>query len=78
MEQPIYLFVALAVGLFVGAGVIWLVQRSLITHLTDQLASSEKGLQKLLVEHDSLTLLQSQLSNEKQEISIEIAELKKR
>ena len=77
MEQPIYLLVALTVGLFAGAGIIWLVQRAFTTRLTERLFSSEKDLQKLLAEHDSLTLLQSQLSKEKQELSIEVAELKK-
>ena len=77
MEQPIYLLVALTVGLFTGAGIIWLVQRAFTTRLTERLFSSEKDLQKLLAEHDSLTLLQSQLSKEKQELSIEVAELKK-
>ena len=68
MEQPIYLFVALAVGLFVGAGVIWLAQRAFTTHLTERLFSSEKDLQKLLVEHDSLR-------NKKDELSTEITKL---
>ena len=77
MEQQIYLLVALTVGLFTGAGIIWLVQRAFTTRLTERLFSSEKDLQKLLAEHDSLTLLQSQLSKEKQELSIEVAELKK-
>ena len=77
MEQPIYLLVALTVGLFAGAGIIWLVQRAFTTRLTERLFSSEKDLQKLLAEHDSLTLLQIQLSKEKQELSIEFAELKK-
>ena len=77
MEQPIYLLFALIVGLFAGAGVIWLVQRALIIRLTEQLSSSEKDLQKLLAEHDSLTLIHNQLSKEKQDLRIEIAELKK-
>ena len=77
MEQPIYLLFALIVGLSAGAGVIWLVQRALIIRLTEQLSSSKKDLQKLLVEHDSLTLIQNQLSKEKQDLRIEIAELKK-
>lgn len=77
MEQLIYLLFALIVGLFAGAGVIWLVQRDLIIRLTEQLSSSEKDLQKLLAEHDSLTLIQNQLSKEKEDLRIEIAELKK-
>lgn len=68
MEQPIYLFVALAVGLFVGAGVIWLAQRAFTTRLTERLFSSEKDLQELLVEHDSLR-------NKKDELSTEITKL---
>ena len=47
MEQPIYLFVALAVGLFTGAGIIWLVQRAFTTRLTEQLFSSEQRLTKI-------------------------------
>ena len=75
MGQPIYLFVALAVGLFVGAGIVWLVQRVLITRLTEQLFASEQNLQKLAAEHDALTLLQNQLAIKKQELSTEIAKL---
>ncbi len=75
MGQPIYLFVALAVGLFVGAGIIWLVQRALITRLTEQLFASEQNLQRLATEHDALTLLQNQLTIKKNELSTEIAKL---
>jgi DNA recombination protein RmuC len=75
MGQPIYLFVALAVGLFVGAGIIWLVQRALITRLTEQLFASEQNLQRLATEHDALTLLQNQLTIKKHELSTEIAKL---
>ena len=75
MGQPIYLFVALAVGLLVGAGIIWLVQRALITRLTEQLLASEQNLQRLATEHDALTLLQNQLTIKKHELSTEIAKL---
>jgi len=75
MGQPIYLFVALAVGLFIGAGIIWLVQRVLITRLTEQLFASEQNLQKLAAEHDALALLQNQITIKKQELSTEIAKL---
>ena len=75
MGQPIYLFVALAIGLFVGAGIIWLVQRALITRLTEQLLASEQNLQRLATEHDALTLLQNQLTIKKHELSTEIAKL---
>ena len=75
MEQPIYLFVALAVGLFTGAGIIWLVQRAFTTRLTEQLFSSEKDLQRLAAANDVLTLLQNELTIKKQELSTEIAQL---
>ncbi len=75
MGQPIYLFVAAAIGLIVGAGVIWLVQRTLISRLTEQLFASEQNLQKLIAEHDALTLLQNQLTIKKQELSTEITKL---
>ena len=75
MGQPIYLFVALAVGLFVGAGIIWLVQRTLITRLTEQLFASEQNLQRLATEHDALTLLQNELTIKKHALSTEIAKL---
>lgn len=75
MGQPIYLFVALAVGLFVGAGITWLVQRALITRLTEQLLASEQNLQRLATEHDALTLLQKQLTIKTHELSTEIAKL---
>ena len=75
MGQPIYLFVALAVGLFAGAGTIWLVQRALTARLTEQLFSSEKDSQRLVAENNALTLLQNQFSIKKQELSTEIAQL---
>ena len=75
MEQTIYLFVALAVGLFTGAGIIWLVQRAFTTRLTEQLFSSEKDLQRLAAANDVLTLLQNELTIKKQELSTEIAQL---
>lgn len=75
MGQPIYLFVALAAGLFVGAGIIWSVQRVYITRLTEQLFASEKNLQRLATDHDALTILQNQLTIKKQELSTEIAKL---
>ena len=75
MGQPIYLFVALVVGLFIGAGIIWLVQRVLITRLTEQLFASEQNLQKLAAEHNALTILQNQLAVTKQDLSNEVAKL---
>ena len=75
MGQPFYLFVALAVGLFVGAGIIWLIQRAFITRLTEQLFASEQNLQKLATEHDALTLMQNQLTIKKEELITEIAKL---
>ncbi|MGY8848574.1 MAG: DNA recombination protein RmuC [Burkholderiales bacterium] len=76
MEQPIYLLIALAVGLFVGAGVVWLGQRALTARLTERLFSSEKDLQRLAAENDALTLLQNQLAIRKQELSTEIVQMK--
>jgi len=75
MEQPIYLFVALVIGLFAGAGIIWLAQRAHIIRLTEQLFSSEKNLQKLADEHDALSLLQRELSNKELNLSNKIATL---
>jgi DNA recombination protein RmuC len=75
MEQPIYLLIALAVGLFVGAGVVWLGQRALTARLTERLFSSEKDLQRLAAENGALTLLQNQLAIRKQELSTEIVQL---
>ena len=63
------------IGLVVGAGIIWLVQRALISRLTEQLFASEQNLQKLITEHDALTLLQNQLTIKKQELSTEITKL---
>jgi DNA recombination protein RmuC len=75
MGQPFYLFVALAVGLFIGAGIIWLVQRTFITRLTEKLFASEQNLQRLVTEHDAFTLMQNQLTIKKEELSTEIAKL---
>ena len=76
MEQPIYLLIALAVGLFVGAGIVWLGQRTLTARLTERLLSSEKDLQRLAAENGALTLLQNQLAIRKQELSTEIVQMK--
>jgi DNA recombination protein RmuC len=76
MEQPIYLLIALAVGLFVGAGIVWLGQRTLTARLTERLFSSEKDLQRLAAENGALTLLQNQLAIRKQELSTEIVQMK--
>ena len=75
MEQAIYLFVALIVGLFAGAGVIWLAQRPHIIRLTERLLASKKNLQKLADEHDALSLLQRELSNKELNLSNKIATL---
>ena len=75
MEQPIYLLIALPVGLFVGAGIVWLGQRTLTARLTERLFSSEKDLQRLAAENGALTLLQNQLAIRKQELSTEIVQL---
>lgn len=75
MGQPIYLLVALAAGLFVGAAIIWSVQRVYIIRLTEQLFASEKNLQRLAADHDALTILQNQLMIKKQELISEIAKL---
>lgn len=75
MGQPIYFFVALAVGLFAGAGIIWLIQRARTVRLTEQLFSSEKDSQRLIAENSALRLLQNQFSIKKQELSTEITQL---
>ncbi len=75
MEQPIYLFVALVVGLFVGAGTVWLILRALTIRLTEQLTASQQNVKRLTSEHDALAVLRNQLTIEKQELSTEIAKL---
>jgi len=75
MEQPIYLFVALIIGLLAGAGIIWLAQRAHIIRLTERLFASKKNLQKLADEHDALSLLQRELSNKELNLSNKIATL---
>jgi DNA recombination protein RmuC len=75
MEQPIYLLITLTIGLFVGAGIVWLGQRALTARLTERLFYSEKDLQRLAAENDALALLQNQLAIRKQELSAEIVQL---
>ncbi|TDI78167.1 MAG: DNA recombination protein RmuC [Betaproteobacteria bacterium] len=75
VEQSIYLFVALVVGLFVGAGTIWLILRALTIRLTEQLTASEQNVKRLTSEHDALSILRNQLTIEKQELSTEIVKL---
>jgi len=68
MEQPIYLFVALVVGLFVGAGTVWLILRALTIRLTEQLTASQQNVKRLTSEHDALAVLRNQLTIEKTRI----------
>jgi len=75
MEQPIYLFVALVVGLFVGTGIVWLILRPLTIRLTEQLTASQQNVKRLTSEHDALVVLRNQLTIEKQELSTEIVKL---
>ena len=75
MGQPIYLFVALVVGLFVGAGTIWLILRALSIRLTEQLIASQQDTKRLVSELDTLAVLRDQITIEKQELNTEIAKL---
>ena len=75
MGQPIYLFVALVVGLFVGAGTIWLILRVLSIRLTEQLIASQQDTKKLASELDALAVLHNQITIEKQELNTEIVKL---
>ncbi len=75
MGQPIYLFVALVVGLFVGAGIIWLILRALSIRLTEQLIASQQDTKRLTSELDALAVLRNQINIEKQELNTEIAKL---
>ena len=75
MGQPIYLFVALVVGLFVGAGTIWLILRALSIRLTEQLIASQQDTKRLTSELDALAVLRNQITIEKQELNTEIAKL---
>jgi len=68
MGQSIYLFVALAIGLFVGAGIIWLILRALSIRLTEQLIASQQDTKRLTSEHDALAVLYNQLTIEKTRI----------
>ncbi|MCZ6898041.1 MAG: DNA recombination protein RmuC, partial [Betaproteobacteria bacterium] len=75
MGQPIYLFVALVVGLFVGAGIIWLILRALSIRLTEQLIASQQDTKRLTSELDALAVLRNQITIEKQKLNTEIAKL---
>ncbi len=75
MGQSIYLFVTFVVGLFIGAGVIWLILRTHTTRLAEQLYASQQDTKRLTSEHDALDVLRNQLAVEKQELDKEIAKL---
>ena len=75
MGQSIYLFVSLVIGLFIGAGVIWLILRTHTIRLAEQLYASQQDTKRLASEHDALDVLRNQLAIEKQELNTEIAKL---
>ena len=69
MEQPIYIFTSLFVGLLVGAAAIWLVLRARISsaemqakgesqveiaRINERLAASQEDSKRLVIEHDHL------------------------
>lgn len=75
MGQSIYLFVTFVIGLFIGAGVIWLILRAYTIRLAEQLYASQQDTKRLISEHDALDVLRNQLAIEKQELNTEIAKL---
>lgn len=75
MGQSIFLFVTFVIGLFIGAGIIWLIFRTHTTRLTEQLYASQQDTKRLTSEHDALDVLRNQLAAEKQELNKEIAKL---
>lgn len=90
MEQPIYIFASLFVGLFVGAVAIGLVLRSRISsaemqakgesqveiaRINERLTASQEDNKRLETEKENLAALRDQFIAERQRLSNQVAEL---
>ena len=90
MEQLIYFFASLFVGLLVGAAAIWLVLRARISsagmqakgesqveiaRINERLTASQEDSKRLEMEKESLAALRDQLIAERQRLSNHVAEL---
>ena len=90
MEPQINIFISLFVGLFVGAGAIWLILRERISsaadkaksesqveiaRLNERLAAAQDDVNRLAKEKESLAALRDQLTAEQRRLSNQITEL---
>ena len=90
MEQQINIFIPLFIGLFVGAGAIWLILRERISsaadkgksesqveiaRLNERLAAAQEDVGRLTIEKNNLASLRDQLTAEQQRLSNKVAEL---
>ncbi|HEU0282669.1 MAG TPA: DNA recombination protein RmuC, partial [Gallionella sp.] len=90
MEQPIYIFASLFVGLLVGAAAMGLVLRARISsaeirakgenqveiaRLNERLTASQEDNKRLEIEKENLAALRDQLIAERQRLSNQVAEL---
>jgi DNA recombination protein RmuC len=90
MEQLIYIFIYLLVGLLIGAVANWLILREHISsaaekakgesqveiaRLNERLASSQEDVKRLTSEKENLAALRDQLTAEQQRLSTKVAEL---
>ena len=90
MEPQINIFISLFVGLFVGAGAIWLILRERISsaadkakgecqveiaRLNERLSAAQEDIHRLASEKEMLAALRDQFSAEQQRLSTRVAEL---
>ena len=90
MEFQIYIFVALIIGLLVGAGTAWLILRERISsvmenaggeyqveiaRLNERLTASQEDVNRLKSERESLATLRDHLTAEQQRMSNQVTEL---
>ena len=90
MEIQIFIFVALFVGLLVGAGAVWLllherisssvenagsVYQVEIARLNERLTASQEDTKRLTIEKENLAVLRDQLNAEQQRMSNQVTEL---
>lgn len=90
MEQSIYIFASLFVGLLIGAVAIWLVMRARISsaemqakgesqveiaRINERLTASQEDNKRLEMEKENLAALRDQLIAERQRLSNQVAEL---
>ena len=90
MEPPVYIIIAVFVGLLVGAAAIWLILRERISsavekargenqveiaRLIERLTASQEDIKRITIEKENLAALRDQFTAEQQRLNTKVAEL---